>query len=380
MSKLHEILEGHPFVFYSPGPGPHKQGFENLLLTGSTRLNTLAEVELCFNNTCEIVAAGLLSYNDYLDSDTNTSFIPFRPVEMFRVEKLWSPYSIQISDKSNFYNPIKASPVIDKKGYIETIELLRNHIIRGDIYEINYCFEFRAHNVRLEPLSFFKKLYFVTKAPFSCLYKNENKFIFSASPERFLKRNDNHLISQPIKGTMPRGRTKEEDEFLRKNLFNSEKERSENVMIVDLVRNDLSRIAERGTVKVDELFGIYEFETVNQMISTISCALKKGIRLEDIFLSTFPMGSMTGAPKISAMKLIRKYEKMIRGAYSGSLGYFTGTGNFDLNVVIRSIVYDSKEETLSFSVGSAITHKCNAEDEYNECMLKASALLWALEL
>src|SRR6185436_1082648 len=166
-----------------------------------------------------------------------------------------------------------------------------------------------------------------------------------------------------------------EDLFLKSKLQHDEKERSENVMIVDLVRNDLSRIAERGSVKVDELFGIYSFSKLHKMISTVSCEAKAGIHPIDIVKACFPMGSMTGAPKIKAMELIEKYETVKRGLFSGAVGYFSPSGNFDFNVVIRSILYNAMNHYLSVMVGGAVTAKANAEDEYNECLLKASAMM-----
>jgi para-aminobenzoate synthetase component 1 len=200
----------------------------------------------------------------------------------------------------------------------------------------------------------------------------------SASPERFLMMDGDKLVSQPIKGTIKRGENSEDDERLKRELFSSDKERTENVMIVDLVRNDLSRIAKRASVKVDELFGIYSFRQVHQMISTVSCEVKDGITFTDIIKSTFPMGSMTGAPKVSAMKLIEEYESTKRGLYSGAVGYITPDGDFDFSVVIRSVMYNAENRYLSFMVGSAITAGCDAEKEYEECLLKAKAMFEAV--
>ena len=150
-------------------------------------------------------------------------------------------------------------------------------------------------------------------------------------------------------------------------------------MIVDLVRNDLSRIAVKNTVKVDELFGIYTFDQVHQMISTISCEVKAETTIKDILQATFPMGSMTGAPKIRAMKLIEKFEETKRGLYSGAIGYISPEGDFDFNVVIRSIQYNTLKMYLSFMVGGAITIASDAELEYQECLVKAKALFEVLE-
>jgi para-aminobenzoate synthetase component 1 len=228
-------------------------------------------------------------------------------------------------------------------------------------------------------VAIFEKLNKISAAPFSAFSKFGNYFLLCASPERYIQKKGNKLMSQPIKGTAKRSQNKLEDEQLKTELSNNLKEKSENVMIVDLVRNDLSQIAKRGTVKVDELQTIYSFKQVHQMISTISCELKENITFSDILRSTFPMGSMTGAPKISAMKLIEEFESTKRGLYSGAVGYISPNGDFDFNVVIRSIIYNSENMYLSFMVGSAITDKAIAEQEYEECLLKAKALFEVLE-
>ena len=170
-----------------------------------------------------------------------------------------------------------------------------------------------------------------------------------------------------------------EDLNLKNNLLADPKERSENVMIVDLVRNDLSRIAKKGSVLVEELHAIYSFKQVHHLISTIKAELRPEISAVDAICASYPMGSMTGAPKISAMKIIENLECSKRGLYSGSVGYFTPDGNFDFNVVIRSILYNAKTSYVSLSVGSAITAKSVPEKEYEECLIKAKALIEVLE-
>jgi para-aminobenzoate synthetase component 1 len=172
---------------------------------------------------------------------------------------------------------------------------------------------------------------------------------------------------------------KKQDNLLKQQLFFDEKERSENVMIVDLVRNDFSKIAIKNSVDVEELFGIYTFEQVHQMISTITCNIEQNLSFSEIIKAVFPMGSMTGAPKIAAMELIEQYEPTKRGLFSGAVGYITPKGNFDFNVVIRSILYNSTNKYISIQAGSAITIDCDAEKEYEECLLKAKAMLEALK-
>ena len=270
-------------------------------------------------------------------------------------------------------------PRTSKKDYLEHVNQLKKEIQYGNIYEVNYCQEFYAENYNLidgEALYF--KLNKLTQAPFSSYIRLNNFELFCGSPERFIKKRNSKIISQPIKGTKKRGSSQEEDELLKANLLSDPKERSENVMIVDLVRNDLSKIALKNSVKVDELFGIYSFKTVHQMISTISCEIPKEVNFIAILKALFPMGSMTGAPKISALKLIEKHEEFKRGIYSGAMGYFSPNGDFDFNVVIRTLVYNSSNNYLSCSVGGAITIQSNPEAEYDECFTKIQSILNAI--
>ncbi len=263
----------------------------------------------------------------------------------------------------------------DKEKYIATVEQIKHHLHRGDIYELNYCVPIIAKNTSIDPLEIWEGLSENSPAPLSCFYRFKDRWLLSASPERFIRKEGNKIISQPIKGTARRSSDIFTDEKLKEELMHSEKERAENVMIVDLVRNDLSRIAKRGTVTVEELFGLYEFPQVYQLISTISAEIKDNIFFTDILKSLFPMGSMTGAPKISAMQLIEQFESFKRGLFSGAVGYISPENNFDFNVIIRSIHYNKKTKTVMISAGSAITDKSNAESEYEECLLKAKALL-----
>jgi len=267
---------------------------------------------------------------------------------------------------------------ISKAQYISKIESLKSHIIRGDIYEVNFCQEFFAENAQINPVATFEALNQLSPTPFAGYFKVYNQYILSATPERFMCKRGNRLISQPIKGTAKRSTNPNIDEQIKQNLRNDIKEQAENVMIVDLVRHDLTKSAVKGTVKVDELFGIYSFPQVHQMISTISCELDPEIHFIDAIKNAFPMGSMTGAPKVKAMQLIEQYEETRRGIYSGSFGCISPDGDFDFNVVIRSILFNAESKYLSFQVGGAITYQCDAEKEYEECLLKASAILKVL--
>ena len=261
-----------------------------------------------------------------------------------------------------------------KNEYIQKATAFLEHIHRGDIYEANFCMEFYAENATINPLEKFNKLNAISQTPFAVYFKNNHHFLLSATPERYLRKEGETLISQPIKGTAKRFSDPKEDELAKINLASDPKERSENIMITDLVRNDLSRTAQKGTVEVKELCGIYSFQQVHQMISTITSKLDAKYSLIDVLKLTFPMGSMTGAPKISAMKIIEELEETKRGLYSGAIGYFSPNGDFDFNVVIRSILYNQEKKYLSFSVGSAITALSDPEKEYEECLLKAKAM------
>jgi para-aminobenzoate synthetase component 1 len=263
--------------------------------------------------------------------------------------------------------------------YIDQVKQLKNQIQQGEIYEINYCITFEAHNAEINPFSIYHQLNRISQAPFSALIKLDDKYIICSSPELYLSKRGRQLFTKPIKGTARRSDSPDEDAKIMQDLHSNLKERTENVMIVDVARNDLSKIAKKESVKVEKIFAIESYQQVHQMVSTISCELKENIRLNDIIHATFPMASMTGAPKIRAMQLIDKFEIYNRGPFSGSIGYVHPNGDFDLNVLIRSIFYNATEKYLSFSVGSAITHLCDPEKEYEECMLKASALLKALQ-
>lgn len=284
---------------------------------------------------------------------------------------------IMRSDETNALqnDPVNIQQRVSKKEYIDTIEQLKKHILRGDCYEINYCMEFFAEDTVVDPLLVYQKLSNTSPNPFSALYKLEDKWLICASPERFLKKEGNKILSQPIKGTSSRFlKDDSKDKKSKEELYASEKDRSENVMVVDLVRNDLARVCKEGTVKVDELFGIYSFPQVHQMISTVSGELKDEISFSEIIRSTFPMGSMTGAPKRRVMELIDQYERSGRGIFSGAVGYIAPENDFDFNVVIRSIMYNTSKKYLSFMAGSGITFYSDAEKEYEECLLKAEAM------
>ena len=293
----------------------------------------------------------------------------------------WEDILNQDYKTSKFKNKstLKIISRTSKENYFNRLEKILEYINRGDIYESNFCQEFYSENTKIDPINTFLHLNKISKPPFATFLRLGNLYALSASPERYISKNGNTVISQPIKGTAKRLSNKIEDEKLRIQLENDEKERSENIMITDLVRNDLSKFANKGSVKVDELCKIYSFEQVHQMISTITCQVDNSLSSVYIIRETFPMGSMTGAPKISAMNIIEELEDSKRGLYSGAVGYFNPCGDFDFNVIIRSILYNTLNNYVSFSVGSAITAKSIPENEYEECLIKAKAMREALE-
>lgn len=284
----------------------------------------------------------------------------------------------EINNYNNNYdfssNKVTIQQRVSKQDYIEKVSKLLKYINQGDLYEANFCMEFFAEKTIIDPLEKFFKLNKISQAPFTVFFKNSKQFLISASPERYVKKEGETIISQPIKGTAKRFADPLEDEKAKNNLAQDPKERAENIMITDLVRNDLSRTAQKATVEVKELCGIYSFLQVHQMISTVISKMDSQYSAVEVLRTTFPMGSMTGAPKYSAMKIIEELEETKRGLYSGAVGYFTPNGDFDFNVVIRSILYNQEKQYVSFSVGSAITSLSIPENEYDECLLKAKAM------
>jgi para-aminobenzoate synthetase component 1 len=296
------------------------------------------------------------------------------PAQILRqVEK--TPLPLAAAD----YPPLHLQARISKQEYLEAVEAIRRHIVEGDIYEMNYCQEFFSDTATTDPLRLFERLNALSRAPFAAFMRWGDRYLLSGSPERFLRKKQDTLLSQPIKGTRRRGATPEEDAAIRAALADSEKDRAENVMIVDLVRNDLARNCLPGSVRVTELFGIHSFPTVHHMISSIQGVLRPNVHPVQALRDAFPMGSMTGAPKVRSMELIETYERSRRGLYAGAVGYWTPAGDFDFNVAIRSLLYHQTSRYLSYQVGGAIVFDSVGEEEYAECMLKGAALRQAVE-
>ncbi len=325
--------------------------------------------------------------NDGLSFPEMCFFVPKVVFQMNNDDsfEILANYDQEFSENINPFDLLKPEPNNEdihlsfnsrtpKEKYLSDVTGILKHIQRGDIYEANYCVEFFQENISLAPLATYNAANDMTSAPYSCYFQHNEIHAICCSPELYLEKEGSRLVSKPIKGTVKRGDNEAEDEKLKLQLLADEKERSENVMIVDLVRNDLSKTAKKSSVKVDELFGIYTFKTLHHMISTVSSEIKEGVENSEIIKTTFPMGSMTGAPKISAMKIIEKFEESKRGLYSGAIGFFTPEGDFTFNVVIRSLLYNSEKKYLSLMAGGAITASSKPESEYRECLLKVSAL------
>lgn len=262
------------------------------------------------------------------------------------------------------------SRLISKNEYVSNVKKIKWHIKEGDFYELNYSYPFSA-KLRGDHYGLYKKMRVVNPVPFGSYLELENFSVCCSSPERFLKNNDGQLISEPIKGTAGRSADPDEDRRLRDELKNAKNE-AENLMIVDLVRHDMSQVSMPGSVRVSKLYDIQAFDTVYQLISRIEGQLKKGTDPVDAIRACFPMGSMTGAPKLRVMKHIEELEAYKRGIYSGSIGYFTPDGDFDFNVVIRTAIIQG--ETILYPVGGAITGDSDPSAEWEETQIKAKTI------
>jgi para-aminobenzoate synthetase component 1 len=303
-------------------------------------------------------------YLKMIDDEIESDFEEIKKAKAPKIEKINSDINIKLR--------------IPQREYHSKINEILAHIQRGDIYEVNFCQEFYAKNTTINPVEVYRHLNEISAPPFASFLKLDNKIAMCASPERYIKKEGLKIISQPIKGTAKRVQSKLDDTQLAANLMQNEKERAENVMIVDLVRNDLSKTAKKGSVKVEELCKVYSFKQVHQLISTVVSEVKENTHPVDVIRDTFPMGSMTGAPKVAAMKIIEKFEESKRGLYSGTVGYFTPENDFNFNVIIRSILYNASKKYVSYSVGGAITAKSIPDKEYEECLLKAKAMKYVL--
>tara|TARA_R110001592_G_scaffold18399_2_gene76385 strand:- start:395 stop:1651 length:1257 start_codon:yes stop_codon:yes gene_type:complete len=387
----------HCAYFQSNGISYPYHGFDEILAVGAKRIFVPNE-----KDRFEALSAfhqgkwlfGYLGYdlkNDTEDlSSNNTDKVQFPEISFFEPKhilffkgnevEIWSEEDvlaqIEKTESSTAQSKLSTPQAsITQTKYLAIIEKLRQHIEEGDCYEINFCQEFHGEIETVNPIQLYLDLNKLSPSPFSCFQKHVDHYILSASPERFMKKEGDRIISQPIKGTRARGNSEAEDEALRKDLRSDEKELAENMMIVDLVRNDLARSSKVGSVKVEEIFGIYSFQQVHQMISTIVSEKRDDVTAFEVIKNAFPMGSMTGAPKVKVMELIEQYENTKRGAFSGAAGYISPNGDFDFNVLIRSLFLNKSSKTYSFQAGSAITYDSDPQKEYEECMVKAKAIL-----
>jgi len=307
----------------------------------------------------------------FVINEKNIDLHSLHPISDDFWKKIFKKNDTALCSSTQILSPLKLA--ITKEKYIENIIALQEKIKQGDFYEINYCI-YQSGIIACDPIQIFKQLNTKNEAPFSVFYKYNNQYALCTSPERFLSKQEHLLISQPIKGTRRRGIDTEDDLIQRMTLERDEKERSENVMIVDLVRNDLAHVCEAGTIKVDELMGIHTYKQVHQMISSITGTIKDNNNWCDAINACFPMGSMTGAPKKIVCEQIDEIEGWNRGLFSGSIGYIHPNGNFDFNVMIRTLFYNGDTNTIFIPTGSAITYLSDAEEEWQECLLKAASI------
>lgn len=294
---------------------------------------------------------------------------------LFRRITEGAPASVGSPVKPDF----KLNYRVSKRDYLSAIERAKEHIRRGDIYEVNLshrCDLAFSHAAETFAGDLYGRLAKASPSPFSAFLRFDDLFVVSSSPERFLSVEGRAVESRPIKGTRPRGENPQEDRELMRQLRDSEKDRAENLMIVDLTRNDLGRICETGSIEVPSLFDVETYRTVFQMVSVVKGVLLPDVELDAIVRACFPPGSMTGTPKISAMKIIETLEPFKRGIYSGALGWIGFDGNLDLSVVIRTLILQGRSGW--FQVGGAIVADSDPEAEYRETLDKAAGILDAL--
>ncbi|HKR23003.1 MAG TPA: aminodeoxychorismate synthase component I [Pyrinomonadaceae bacterium] len=263
------------------------------------------------------------------------------------------------------------SPAVTKHEYNESIARIRELIAKGDTYQVNYSFPLTS-SFNGDSLAWYQQRH--QAARYSAYLDLGRHKVLSLSPELFFERRGDHVVTKPMKGTVQRGCTADEDAELARWLQNSPKNRAENVMIVDLLRNDLGKVSIPGSVHVSSLFDLERFETVWQMTSTVESTLRPRTNLAELMSALFPCGSVTGAPKIRTMEIIRELERFPRGAYTGTIGLLRPGGDCTFNVAIRTVILDTETNTATCSVGGGITIDSTADDEYEECLVKSRFL------
>ena len=319
----------------------------------------------------------LLSYEagfQHLDVELKNN--PIQPALLFIVPKSIEWFAENENNiENNKLQSLPFSPVENEESYYQKLNTIKAHLMRGDYYETNYCTQLIAEVSELNPYQLWLKLFQSNPAPHAAYAQWKAHHLMCLSPERFIQKKGETLISQPIKGTIKKGSTPDEDQILKNQLTHSVKDNTENTMIVDLVRNDLSKIAQKGSVKVAELAHIYSFPKLHHLVSTVQCQTKPSINFTSIMAAMFPMGSMTGVPKKNAVNSMHELETNPRGWYSGTLGIILPNGDFDFNVIIRSIYWNRNTQQASIGIGGAITLHSNFKEEYQECWLKAQSLI-----
>ncbi|MBM7871271.1 para-aminobenzoate synthetase component 1 [Clostridium pascui] len=311
------------------------------------------------NNKTYISASGIIKNSNESIKEIEALIANGKKIEYFDL----------IESDTKFYSNF------DKSEYIETVGKVREYIRSGDVYIANLTQRFWCYNEK-SPYEIYKNLRYINPAPFSAYLNLDDFEIISSSPERFIKIRNGKVETRPIKGTRPRGTNEEEDKKNKKELINSEKDKSELLMIVDLERNDLSKVCKPFSVKVTELFKLEEYSTVFHLVSSVEGELKEEVSSVECIRECFPGGSITGAPKIRSMEIIEELEGIQRNIYTGIIGYFDFSGNADFNIVIRTIL--NKNGKAYFGVGGGITWDSNEKDEYFETLDKAKALMRVL--
>lgn len=339
--------------------------------------NTLEEVRPSFELIQEALdlgfyVAGYISYESAPTFDPSFQVNPNPNMPLLWFGVFSEPLYESLVTNGSYDYP-KWSPDVSRKQYDSAIDFIKSSIEKGNTYQTNYTIRLNS-KFQGDDIALFNKLKQAQSSNY-CAYIHTGDFsILSASPELFFHLKDQHITTRPMKGTIARGKTLAEDEKNAKWLYESEKNRAENVMIVDLLRNDLNIIAEQGSVQVPELFNIEHYPTVLQMTSTITAKVKKNTSYFDIFKALFPCGSITGAPKISTMKIISSLESAPRDVYCGAIGYFSPNQEAIFNVPIRTVVINQKTGNATYGVGGGITWDSTANGEYEEILTKASLL------
>ena len=327
------------------------QGKAYVISTGFPELRETERMERASKRLKEVK-------NKLADASSSGTEAPFTPTS-FSIE--------QVTLKGGFTH----------KEYVDAVEKARQYIIAGDIFEVNLSQRFEAE-LSITPYELYKRLRHINPAPFACYLNFDEVSVVSAAPERFLRIRGDWVETRPIKGTRPRGKTPEEDKALANELLSSVKDRAENIMIVDLERNDLGRVCRFGTVKVTELTILEMFPTVFHLTSTVEGRLREGKNCIDLLKATFPGGSITGAPKVRAMEIIDELEPTKRSVYTGNIGYLSFNGDLDLNIAIRTFLVKGRK--AYFQVGGAVVYDSDPEAEYQETLDKGRALINALSM